>query len=72
MNNWQNEKLAELHRQDLINESKKIHRDSPEKRLHSHRPSLLTLAKFILANRTTTKGKALRRSLKARSFSHVH
>lgn len=72
MNNWQNEKLAELHRRDLINESKKIHRDSPEKRLHTHRPSLVTLAKSILANRTKARGKKLRTSPEARTFSHVH
>jgi len=72
MNNWQNEKLAELHRQDLINESRKIHRDSPEKRLHTHRPSLIAQAKSILANRTFAKGRKLRISSEARTFSHVH
>jgi len=72
MNHWQNEKIAELHRQDLINESKKIHRDTPEKRLHTHRPSLITRAKSILVNRTTIKGKKLRTSPESRTFSHVH
>jgi len=72
MNHWQNEKLAELHRKDLINESKQIHIDSPAKRPHTHRPSLVSRTKFNLANWMITKGKKLRGSPEARTFSHVH
>jgi len=72
MNNWQNEKLAELHRKDLIKDSRKIHRDSPAKRLHTHRPSLVARAKSILAKRMIVKGRKLRGSTEAHTFSHVH
>jgi len=72
MNNWQTEKIAELHRKDLINDSKRIHIEKPAKRTHVHRPSLVARTKFNLANWMISKGKRLRERHEPRTFSHVH
>ena len=72
MNNWQTEKIAELHRKDLINDSNRIHIEKPAKRTHVHRPSLVARAKFNLANWMIAKGKKLRGRHEVRTFSHVH
>ncbi|HKJ38496.1 MAG TPA: hypothetical protein VJ972_06955 [Anaerolineales bacterium] len=72
MNNWQTEKMAELHRMDLVNEGKRIHSESPARRMHVHRPSIVTRIKINLANWMIAKGKELRGHHEVRTFSHVH
>ena len=59
MNNWQNEKLAELHRLDLINERKQIRLESLAMQSHVYRPSLFTRTMHSLAGWMILKGKEL-------------
>lgn len=59
MNNWQNEKLAELHRTDLINESNQIRLESLAMQSSAYRPSLFTRTMHSLAGWMVLKGKEL-------------
>jgi len=72
MNNWHNEYMAEYHRQELIDDSRQKHIEGPERRVHTHRPNLVTQIKFNLANWMIGKGEDLRGQHEARTFSHAH
>ena len=61
MNNWNNEYMAEYHRQDLIKEAKQIQREKLGIRSRVYHPGLFAQAMFRFGNWLIVKGKQLRK-----------
>jgi len=61
MNNWNNEYMAEYHRQDLIKEAEQIRSEKLGIRSRVYHPSFFTRAMFNVGNWMITKGKQLRK-----------
>ena len=59
MNNWQNEKMAEFHRTDLINDSEQIRLVNLAMQFRVYRPSLFTRTMHGIASWMILKGKEL-------------
>ena len=61
MNNWNNEYMAESHRQDLIKEAEQIRREKLGVRSRVYHPSFFTHTMFNIGNWMIVKGKQLRK-----------
>jgi hypothetical protein len=61
MNNWNNEYMAEYHRQDLIREAEQVRREKLGHNSRVYRPSLFTRVMFNFGNWMVVKGKQLRK-----------
>lgn len=61
MNNWNNEYLAEYHRQDLIREAEQVRYEKPGYSPHVYSPGLFARAMFNFGNWMIIKGKQLRK-----------
>lgn len=61
MNNWNNEYLAEYHRQDLIREAEQLSLEKPGYSSHVYRPSLFSRVMFNFGNWMVIRGKQLRK-----------
>jgi len=59
MNHWNNEKMAEFHRMDLINESEQIRLAKLATQSRIYRPSLFTRTMHRIASWMILKGKEL-------------
>jgi hypothetical protein len=61
MNNWNNEYMAEYHRQDLIREAEQIRREKLGIHSHVYHPGFFTRIMFNVGNWMISKGKQLRK-----------
>lgn len=61
MNNWNNEYMAEYHRQDLIREADQVLLEKLGLSSRVYRPSLFTRVMFNFGNWMVVKGKQLRK-----------
>jgi len=61
MNNWNNEYMAEYHRQDLIKEAEQIRSEKLGIRSRVYHPGLIARAMFNFGNWLIVKGKQLRK-----------
>ena len=61
MNNWNNEYMAEYHRQDLIKEAEQIRREKLGISSQVYHPSFFTRIMFNTGNWMISKGKQLRK-----------
>lgn len=61
MNNWNNEYMAEYHRQDLIREAEQVRREKLGFNSRAHHPSLFSRTMFNFGSWMVIKGKQLRK-----------
>jgi hypothetical protein len=61
MNHWQNEFMAERHRQQLLAEAKEIHLEKIARQGRLYRPGLFERTMFNFANWMIATGKQLRK-----------
>jgi len=61
MNNWNNEYMAEYHRQDLIKEAEQIRLEKLEISSRVYHPSLFTRTMYSFGNWMIARGKQLRK-----------
>jgi len=61
MNNWNNEYMAEYHRQDLIKEANQIRREKLGINARTYHPSLFTRTMYNFGNWMISRGKQLRK-----------
>jgi hypothetical protein len=61
MNNWQNEYMAEYHRQEILEEAEHIRLEEMSLTSRVYRPSFFSRTMFNLANWMISTGKELRK-----------
>jgi hypothetical protein len=61
MNNWQNEFMAEYHRQDILEEAEHIRLEKLALQPRANCPNLLERTTFTFANWMISRGKQLRK-----------
>ncbi|HEX5840180.1 MAG TPA: hypothetical protein VFY26_20245 [Anaerolineales bacterium] len=61
MNHWHNEFMAEIHRQDILDEVQHIHLDPLALRSRLYRPGLFERSMYNFANWMISTGKQLRK-----------
>ncbi len=72
MNNWQNEFMAEYHRQEILEEAEQIRLERLALRSRVYRPRVFERTMFNFANWMISTGKQLRRRYEVPSAGCNH